>query len=139
KGDVQAGQQLTASMFQPAAEAAKSDAPPGKELVTVSLEPDRALGGRIKVGDSVAVIATLKVPVSESKDVSATRMLMRKVLVTAVQGDVMDRAPAAAVTTDAASKDAAKKAAAEPTSRTFLVTLAVPPDVAQRVVHAAED
>jgi len=54
--DLRAGEQLLTSRLVDKGEAAKSDVPEGLQEVTVALDPERALGGDLKVGDTVGVL-----------------------------------------------------------------------------------
>src|SRR4051812_43278718 len=58
------------------------EVPKGLQEVSVLLEPQRAVGGRLAAGDTVGVVVSLK-----SQDgTSATHAVLHKVLVTQVQG-----------------------------------------------------
>jgi pilus assembly protein CpaB len=112
--------------------------PAGLVEVTVDLTPSRALGGLVGPGDTVAVLASFEVsagggaettgpdgsvtaPVAGDVVANTTHVIAHKVLVTAVQATddstaELERAPAA----------------------NLLVTLAVPPADAERIVFTAE-
>ena len=94
--------------------------PKGYQQVSVKLDPQRAVGGTVVAGATVAVFLSL-----EDDKVSKTGLELHKVLVTAVQGGLV-AAPAGDGGTAAAVADV------------MTVTLAVKPAGAQRIVFAAE-
>jgi pilus assembly protein CpaB len=100
------------------------EVPAGMQEVTISLEPQRALGGHLVAGDRVGVFLTAG---------DATHLTLQKVLLTRVQG-----AGSAAVAQDpAAAADGAAPADPAPTGQ-LVVTLAVAGPDAERVVWAME-
>jgi pilus assembly protein CpaB len=84
--------------------------------LTMQLEPQRALGGHVKAGDRVAVVASFAGP-------DRTSVLAQKVAVANLQADV--------VAEDGENADLAPRG-------NLLVTLAVPPAEAARIVFALE-
>ena len=140
--DLVPGEQLTMARMAPAGnQPVRSDGvivPPGMVEVTVELAPTQAVGGMVGAGDTVGVIATfdsdepsgeapLVTPAGEVQVVSGpstaagtTHLFLHKVLITAKQAS-------GAVGDDATAP-----------SGGFLVTLAVSPPDAERVVYAAE-
>jgi pilus assembly protein CpaB len=119
---LQPGEQLLRSrLADPAVlQAAKGVVvPAGMHRVSLQLEPQRAVGGRVAAGDTVGVFLS-----TENKDVSTTQLSLHKVLVTAVEG-----APAAAG--DGTSK-------AQPAPETMTVTLAAKAAAVEKIVFAAE-
>lgn len=134
--DLLPGEQLTTARFaEPAQFATRSgvDIPEGLQVITVSLEAARALGGQLAPGERVGVVASFtqsEVPrednptETEQADAS-THMILHKVLVTNVQGE-----PQPTAETDGA-RDPAPQAG-------FLVSLAVDAPSAERIVFAAE-
>jgi len=119
---LQPGEQLlTSRLADPAAlEAARGVVvPPGLQQLSVQLDRQRVIGGRLSEGATVGVFLSYK-----DDKVNFTQLALQKVLVTAVQGG----APAAAAGDDAA---------AEP-SDTVTVTLALNARDAQKVVFTAE-
>jgi pilus assembly protein CpaB len=114
------GEQLVADRF--VASVARAGVPTGLLEVTLSLDPERALGGQIASGDTVAVIASFE---DLSNNVAATHLLRHKVLVTNVQLD-----PSTETSEDGKSKVA-------PTGK-LLVTLALDAPSVEKVVFAAE-
>ncbi|WP_448613314.1 Flp pilus assembly protein CpaB [Modestobacter sp. URMC 112] len=122
--DLQPGEQLLAARF-----AAPGDlptpgtvaVPAGASEVSVLLEPQRAVGGRLVAGDTVGVFLSLE---------AQTHVVLHGVLVTQVQG-----APAPAV--ESGDVDTASAGAAAP-SASLMVTLAVTAAQAEGVVFGAE-
>jgi pilus assembly protein CpaB len=122
--DLQPGEQLLAARF-----AAPEDlsvpgtvpAPEGAAELSLLLEPQRAVGGRLAAGDTVGVHVSLE---------GATHVLLHRVLVTQVQG-----APVAV--TDGEGTDAASSGGAAP-SASLMVTLGLRPEAAEAVVFGME-
>ena len=54
--ELQAGEQLLTSRLVDGSEVAETDVPKGLQEVTVALDPERAVGGELKVGDTVGVV-----------------------------------------------------------------------------------
>jgi pilus assembly protein CpaB len=123
--DLQPGEQLLTGRF-----AAPEDlgtpgiepVPDGLQEVSVQLEPQRAVGGRLDAGDTIGVVVSLE----DEK----THAVLHRVLVTQVQG-----APAPAEQDGSGTETAAASTA--PTS-SLLVTLAVTAAQAEAVVFGAE-
>jgi pilus assembly protein CpaB len=122
--DLQPGEQLLAARF-----AAPEDlivpgtvaAPAGTSEVSVLLEPQRAVGGRLAAGDTVGVHVSLD---------GRTRAVLSRVLVTQVQG-----APVAVA--DGEGTDTASSGGAAP-SASLMVTLGLRPEAAEAVVFGME-
>ncbi|MGR6963448.1 Flp pilus assembly protein CpaB [Geodermatophilus sp. URMC 61] len=127
--DLQPGEQLLAARF-----AAPEDlsvpgtvAPPeGTSEVSLLLEPQRAVGGRLSAGDSVGVHVSLGLP----DGTGVTHSVLHRVLVTQVQG-----APAPA--SEGEGTDTASSGSAAP-SASLLVTLGLRPEAAEAVVFGME-
>jgi pilus assembly protein CpaB len=123
--DLQPGEQLLAARF-----AAPEDlsvpgtvpAPEGAAEVSLLLEPQRAVGGRLAAGDTVGVHVSLPDP--------STHVLLHRVLVTQVQG-----APVAVA--DGEGTDTASSGGAVP-SASLMVTLGLRPEAAEAVVFGME-
>ena len=100
------------------------EVPEGLQEVSILLEPQRAIGGRLAAGDTVGVFVSLTEP-------TTTHVVLHHVLVTQVQG-----APAPA---DPASADpeTASAGAAAP-SASLMITLAVTAAKAEAVVFGIE-
>ena len=130
--DLQPGEQLLAARF-----AAPEDltvpgtvAPPeGTSEVSVLLEPQRAVGGRLAAGDEIGVYVSMTLENEAGKTVGATHATLHGALVTQVQG-----APAPA--TDGTTETASSGSAA-PTG-SLLVTMALPARDAELVVFGME-
>ncbi len=123
--DLQPGEQLLAARFSDPEDLAAPGtvAPPeGASEVSILLEPQRAVGGRLAAGDSVGVHVSLE---------SRTHVLLHRVLVTQVQG-----APAPAEAED--GTQTASSGGAAP-SASLLVTLGLRPEQAEAVVFAMEN
>jgi len=118
-GDLLPGEQLVQSRFAAAAAATAGLATPapGSLTVTVAMDALRALGGRVRTGDSVGVVASFEEP-------ETTRLILQKVPVTDVRTEA-----GVAVT---------GKADAPPVVGQLWVTLAMDAPSVERVVFAAE-
>ena len=123
--DLQPGEQLLAARF-----AAPDDlgvpgtvAPPeGTSEVSILLEPQRAVGGRLAAGDTVGVHVSLA-------DGKTTDVVLNRVLVTQVQG-----APAPV---EGEGTDTAPSGGAAP-SASLMITLGLRPEQAEAVVFGME-
>ena len=139
------GEQLLRSKFgAPPAQttSATVSIPVDLQQVTILLRPDRALGGHLKPGNTVGVFISLKNPPQP-----LTRLVLHKVLVTAVEESAP---PAPSVTsvatapmstpgaTAAATVQSAPAATVDPTA-SVLITLATTAGNAERIVFAAEN
>ena len=119
---LQPGEQLLRSrLADPAAlQALKGVAvPKGMHQVSVSLEPQRVVGGKVAAGDTVGVFLSV-----EQKEITKTQLSLHKVLVTAVQGG-----PAPA------GDDSGE---AQPAQELVTVTLAANAANVEKIVFAAE-
>jgi pilus assembly protein CpaB len=126
--DLQPGEQLLASRFA-APDSLQTPGtvavPAGRAEVSVLLDPQRAVGGRLVAGDDVGVFISQTTPVS-------THAVLHHVRVTQVQG-----APAPADTSTAADTQTASASGPAPTG-SLLVTLALTAEQAEGVVFGAE-
>ncbi|MEW6154986.1 MAG: RcpC/CpaB family pilus assembly protein [Actinomycetota bacterium] len=118
--DLVPGEQVVAARFADPAQVAASAVPPGLQEVTVALEAVRALGGTLRAGDTVGVIASF------DGTAETTHLILHKVLVTDVRSSDGNAPKAAATSSEPAL------------TGTVLVTLAVDAPSAERVVFAAE-
>jgi pilus assembly protein CpaB len=128
--DLEPGEQLLASRFaDPASQQAPGTVavPAGKSELSVLLEPQRVVGGRLSAGDTVGVFISLK------SDKPQTHVVLHRVLVTQVQG-----APAQVSGDGAQGEQTASSGSAAPTS-SLMVTLAVSAREAEAVVFGAEN
>jgi pilus assembly protein CpaB len=127
--DIQPGEQLLSSRF------AKPDdlqapgtvaVPAGKQEVSVLLEPQRAVGGRLQAGDTVGVVVSL----DAGQRSGPSHLVLHRVLVTQVQG-----APAPA---DAKATTQTTSAGTPAPSESLMVTFAVTAPQAEAVVYGVE-
>ncbi len=158
--DLQPGEQLLASRLIAQetfleAEEPELEIPPGTLQVTVSLEPDRAVGGKLAPGDTVAVFASfdpfnvetvepgelepfIGVATDEEKagvakkTSNSTHIILHKILVTGVQ---IERLPQNRASADDSEGSSGPDLA--PTGN-LLITLALEPPDAEKVVFTAE-
>jgi pilus assembly protein CpaB len=141
--DILEGEQLVRERFVTPRTASRAEGADGKIEVTLKLEPERALGGNIKPGDTVAVLLSFKPFDVEYPGVSKeqrdllpkkipnqTYMKLHRVPVTNVQLERKQAAPSS----DGEDEDAP---ALGPAGK-ILVTLALEPHAAERVVFTAE-
>jgi pilus assembly protein CpaB len=127
------GEQLVRARFATAGTAARGVAPAGLLQVTVSLAPERALGGNLRTGDTVGVLLSFD-PFDNGdgrKTGNTTHLELHKVLVTDVQieeggssGDDDDDEDDGAVATARSGK--------------YLVTLAIEAPAVEQLVFTAE-
>ncbi|MCF6506955.1 hypothetical protein E9549_05985 [Blastococcus sp. MG754426] len=97
--------------------------PEGLQEVSIVLEPQRAVGGRLAAGDTVGVLVSMREPAT------STHSVLHEVLVTQVQG-----APAP----PAAPADGTTTVAAPVPSGSLMVTFAVTAAQAEAIVFGAE-
>lgn len=114
------GEQVLADRFVERAVQARGNVPEGLYEVTLSLEPQRALGGRIEPGQKVGVVASF-----EEADARATSLLLDGILVTGVQAE------------EPPADDADDEVGSVPEG-SLLVTLAVTARDLEQVVGASE-
>ena len=144
--DLVPGEQLVASRFLTAQELVDDrgvDVPEGLQELTVSLDPQRVIGGQLRPGDSVGVFASFDftdqrgdedIAAEESEELQqrlseTTKKILDKILITNV---LVDQLPQA---TDEDGEDAGLGQA--PTGN-LLVTFAVDVPEAERIVFTAE-
>lgn len=136
--DLVAGEQLLASRFVAPDELptlGELDIPDGLQLVTVSLEPNRVLGGELQPGATVGVLASFADAPAEDGAASGsptTHFILQRVLVARVQGEPQ---PTTGGAPDGAPATAARPAAP---GGNLLVTFALNAPAAERLVFAAE-
>lgn len=124
--DLVAGEQLLAARFarpadlQPEGTAA---VPEGMQEVTVSLEPQRVVGGQLKAGDTVGIFFSMEEGPDDGQG-PVSHLTLHKVLVTGVQG-----LPAA---------EASGSGGQAAPATNLLVTLAVSAADAEKVVYSQE-
>jgi pilus assembly protein CpaB len=125
--DLQPGEQLLAARFvRPDERQAPGTVavPAGLQEVSIVLDPQRAVGGRLAAGDEVGVILSVK-------DALETHAVLHSVLVTQIQG-----APATA-TAEETTQTASAGSTPAPTG-SLMVTLAVTAPQAEAVVWGVE-
>jgi pilus assembly protein CpaB len=141
--DLLPDEQVLAGRFQSPQMLGRQGVPDGLLEVTVKLDPERAVGGTIRPGDTVAVLSSFKPfdlegtgadPAGPKKSPNTTHVILHKVLVTNVQ---VTTTGATKTTSDVkkaddSTPDAAPKGA-------VLVTLALDATSVQRVVFTAEN
>jgi pilus assembly protein CpaB len=142
--DLMPDEQVLADRFQKPAMLGRQGVPDGLLEVTVKLDPERAVGGTIRPGDSVAVVSSFKPfdsqdvagadPNAPKKSPNTTHVILHKVLVTNVQ--LASTSTQTAKTTDAKKPDDGTPDSAP--KGQFLVTLALDATSVQRVVFTAE-
>lgn len=126
--DLLPGEQVVKARFAEPDEASAGGAVPGgSDLLqaTVALDPERALGGLVKPGDTVGVVASFDEP-------DVTGVALHQVKVTNVQ---LEQSSGTEGTQGGQAEG--EEAADAPTGR-FLVTLAVDSDSLEKIVFAAE-
>jgi len=124
--DLEPGEQLFASRFaDPASLQASGEVkiPAGMQQVSVVLDPQRALGGRLPVGASVGVYISFADP-------TQTHLTLQNVLVVGVQGGVAAAEPKA--------NDTAPSTPEPAPGGSVMVTLAVDAAAAEKLVFGAE-
>jgi pilus assembly protein CpaB len=130
--DLEPGEQLLATRFSAPDQLRAPGTvavPAGKQEVTVSLDPERALGGRLAAGDTIGVLLSQQLP----DNTVQTHAVLHKVLVTQVVGGT---APASGGTSG--TQSATSSGAASGDAQKVLVTLAVAAPDAETVVFGAE-
>ena len=128
---LQPGEQVLASRFAaPDALAVPGTVapPPGASEVSVLLEPQRAVGGRLAAGDEIGVYVSMDLENEAGKKIGVTHATLHGVLVTQVQG-------APAQPTEAETETVSSGSAPE---GSLMVTLAVPARDAELVVFGME-
>jgi pilus assembly protein CpaB len=129
--DLQVGEQLLSSRFARPGDLQVPGTvavPDGLQEVSVLLEPQRAVGGRLAAGDHVGVVVSL----IGQGGARTTHAVLHRVLVTQVQG-----APAAAEPEADGDLETASAGAPAP-SASLMVTLAVTAPQAEAVVFGVE-
>jgi|tagenome__1003787_1003787.scaffolds.fasta_scaffold20918774_3 pilus assembly protein CpaB len=131
--DILPGEQLLSGRFvSPDARVAPDqvEVPAGLQEVSVLLEPQRAVGGRLAAGDTVGVVISQTMP----DGTPATHAVLHHVLVTQVQGAPAPADPAAQEGQDPATASAGTPAP----SASLMITLAVDAARAEAVVFGIE-
>jgi pilus assembly protein CpaB len=132
--DILPGEQLLAARFADPESLTAPDqveVPAGLQEVSVLLEPQRAVGGRLSAGDTIGVVVSLKLPDGNG----TTHSVLHHVLVTQVQGAPTPADPNAPQ--DGADPATASAGTPVPSS-SLLITLAVDAAQAEAVVFGME-
>jgi pilus assembly protein CpaB len=128
--ELQPGEQLLSSRFSRPDDLqvpGTVEVPEGLQEVSVLMEPQRAVGGRLTAGDTVGIFVSLTLPNGKQ----ASHVVLHDVLVTQVQG--------APTPPPAAEGETATASAGTPApSSSLMVTLAVTAAQAEAVVFGAE-
>lgn len=127
--DLQPGEQLLASRFSSPNDVRAPGTvavPKGDQEISILLDPQRAVGGRLAAGDKVGIFVSLKSPDGSG----LTHMVLHNVLVTQVQG-----APAAV---DPAAKKADSSQAPAAPAQSLMITFALTAKQAEPVVFGQE-
>jgi pilus assembly protein CpaB len=125
------GEQVVTARFVTPAVARQGDVPAGMLQVTLELDPERALGGQIRAGDTVAVLVSFGDHPLDPTDM--THLELHKVLVTKVQ-----ISPNAEGVPDVPGDgEDTNEVAAAPTESLY-VTLALDASSVEQVVFAGE-
>ena len=137
--DLVPGEQLLSERLitpEDAAGAGRVEVPEGLQEVSFTIEPDRAVGGRIAPGDTVGIFISLESGgLEETADVSTTKLALHKVLLTSVQ-----RTPIAVDADPAADPEEQARAEAEALpSGSLMLTVAVDTAQATKIVHANQN
>ncbi|ROR73244.1 Flp pilus assembly protein CpaB [Bogoriella caseilytica] len=122
------GEQVLAGRFilpEELAETAEVEVPDDLHQVSILLEPQRVLGGQLAPGAAVGVI------ISVDGEDPRTHLTLHQVLVTRVQGGITSASPEA-------EDGSAPPAPAPMPEGSVMVTLALSPDEAEKLVFAAE-
>jgi pilus assembly protein CpaB len=144
--DLVAGEQLVSSRFTDVAELQRTgdvEVPDGLQELTISLAPQRAVGGRVQPGDTVAVFASFdlqdgrtdeEIAAEESDSYTqrlseTTKLILHSVLVSHVQVEQLPPAP---------DEEVGRNAPDLAPTGNLLITLAVDVAAAERIVFAAE-
>lgn len=125
------GEQLLIGRFVDPRVITRVPVPDGLQEISISLDPERALGGELDVGDTVGVYASFEEPPDYMKEV--TDVIRHRVLVTNVQFKASD------VDTIQENLDTGEDGViVRAPKEQVVVTLAVDPEAAPRIVFAAE-
>jgi pilus assembly protein CpaB len=142
--DLVAGEQVVAGRFISPSEARQGEAPADHLQVTVELDPQRALGGRVRAGDTVAVLLSFEPfdvegsdPEKPTKTSNVTHMELHDVVVVSVQIADDSDVPEVAGEGDSRRSSNDDAVSSAPTS-TLLVTFALDAPSVEQLVFAAE-
>lgn len=124
--DLQPGEQLLAARFEaPEAIAEAVEVPSDMHELSLQLESRRVIGGELRAGDTIGIFVSASL-ISPEGQADVTRLILHKVLVTAVTG-------ASGVVTDENGDEVEQEA-----EDTLMVTLALSAADAEQVVWGLE-
>ena len=126
--DLVSGEQLLSTRFRDPATSQDPGGipvPAGMQEVSILLEPQRSVGGRLEAGDTVGVFISIGAGITKPP-AELTHLTLHKVLVTAVQG------------TPAQAEGSTSGASSGAPSEDVLVTLALTAADAEKVVYGQE-
>src|SRR5688572_6837844 len=126
------GEQLLDRRFVAADEVAAAGAPANSLRVTLALDPERALGGQVRPGDRVGIVASFP---SDGAAQAVSHLILHKVVVAGVQW--VDTTGAGAVANTAQTSDGEAAPAKAPLDR-LLITFALDAPSIESLVFAAE-
>jgi pilus assembly protein CpaB len=128
--DLLPGEQLVVARFNASGATASTPATDGLLQVTVSLDPERALGGNVRMGDTVGVLLSVDSADAGNgqKAPKSTHLVLHKVPVANVQ-----------VAEQATDADTAATRVPSAIKGRYLVTLAVSAPAAEQLVFTAEN
>lgn len=154
---LQPGEQLLLSRLVIGGEVERVEVPEGLQEITLSLDPERAVGGALAPGELVGMLLSFNSENLEDAGVTpstdetgdtidgprstpkTTHLTLSKILVTAVQYSVTDATrPAETATTDANGSLIPGTTVATAPSSVLLITLAVTTAQAEQITFAAE-
>lgn len=152
--DLVPGEQVLSTRFvtpEDLSAQAQVEVPPDLHEVTVALDPERAVGGTLRPGDTVGVLASFDpfqadeagIEVVDPEDPpgktpNSTHMILHKVLVTNVQQQGGHAGSSAAPPGTAGDDGEEEAGVATAPTGTLLVTLAIDAPAVERVVFSAE-
>lgn len=131
--DLLPGEQVSRTRFVSSGDAVRGTAPAGLLQVTVSLDPERALGGNLRAGDTVGVLLSFKPFDGENgqKSPNMTHLELHKTLVT----DVQLQSQGSTVGSSGSNLPTGVNSASQ---GKYLVTLALDGPSVEKVVFAGE-
>jgi len=155
--EMQEGEQLLSSRLLDPSVLSRVDVPEGLQEITLSLAPERAVGGVLRPGEHVGILLsfdpfenggatdpnvpgdTTPTSIEPRRTPNVTNLTLQQVLVTSVQYSVVDSQRR----TDSATEDTVDEPAPvttvnEAPSQVLLVTLAVTTSQAEQITFAAE-
>ena len=152
--DLVSGEQLLKSRLVDADQLTRVNVPKGLQQLTLALDPERAVGGELKAGDTVGIVISFEpfdtnefVPISgqegqveirQTKTPNTTHLTLHKVLVTGVQFDKNDSGQTTTAVLGVAKKDADPSQVEQAPASRLLVTLALSSPHVEQVVFGAE-